>query len=233
MVVAEFIGTFSLASVMLAMVGRTAFPFFLAASAGATLSLMVLIIGSVSGALINPALTVGLWTVRKLDTTRTLVFVAAQMLGGLVAWQLNQYLLDAPLKSLAGDEFLWRVLIAEALGAFVFAYGVGAAIYHEYRGLKYAVTLGLSLSVGIVLATFASNGLLNPAVALGVHSWSLAYVIGPIVGAILGLNVYGWLGAPESRPKSRVLARISAGKTTFQISRQKTNSKSGKTKKRK
>jgi len=193
MVVAEFFGTFCLAGVILAMLGRTSFPFFQAAAAGATFGLMLLILGAVSGAHINPALTVAFWSVRKLQTTKAVVFIAAQLLGGLAAWRMSEYLLGTPIKSIAGDEFIWRILIAEALGAFVFAFGVAAAVYQGYRGLRLAVTAGTSLSVGMILATFAGNGLINPAVAITVQSWSIAYAVGPVVGAVLGMNLYGWL----------------------------------------
>jgi hypothetical protein len=43
----------------------------------------------------------------------------------------------------------------------------------------------------------AANGALNPAVAYGINSWSLAYAIGPIVGAIIGMNLYAILFATE------------------------------------
>lgn len=195
-VVAEFIGTFSLASAVLAMSGRTAFPFFSAVIAGGTLGLMVLAIGSVSGAHINPAVTVGMWTLRKIKTTQAVVYIAAQLLGGLAAWRFNEYLLNSPLKNIAGDKFDWRVLIAEAVGTLIFTFGIAAAVYQGYKGLRQAVAIGGSLTLGILIATFASNGALNPAVAIGVHSWSFAYVAGPLLGAILGMNLYAQLFAP-------------------------------------
>lgn len=217
MVVAEFIGTFTLASAVLAMSGRTSFPFFVATAAGTTLALMVLVIGSVSGGLINPAVTVGMWTLRKITTTAAVVFIAAQMLGGLVAWRFNEYLLDSPLKNTAGEKFDWRILVAEAVGTFIFTFGVAAAVYQGYRGLKRAVTMGASLSLGILIATFASNGALNPAVAVGVHSWSLAYVVGPLVGAVLGMNLYAMVFAdrpPRAKVAKTVVAKPATRKTT-------------------
>lgn len=196
MVVAEFLGTFSLASAVLAMSARTPFPFFAAVVAGGTLGLMVLAIGPVSGAHINPAVTVGMWTLRRIQTTVAIVYIAAQMLGGMVAWRFNEYLLDKSLPNIAGDKFDWRVLIAEAVGTFVFTFGVAAAVYQGYKGLRQAAAIGGSLALGILIATFASNGALNPAVGLGIHSWSFAYIAGPLLGSILGMNLYAQLFAP-------------------------------------
>ncbi len=196
MVVAEFLGTFSLASAVLAMSGRTAFPFFAAAMAGATLGLMVLAIGSVSGAHINPAVTIGMWTLRKIETTVAVVYIVAQLLGGAVAWRFNEYLLDTPLKNIAGAKFDWRVFTAEAVGTFIFTFGIAAAVYQGYKGLRQAVAIGGSLTLGVLVATFASNGALNPAVALGIHSWSFTYVAAPVLGSIIGMNLYAQLFAP-------------------------------------
>ncbi len=208
-VVAEFLGTFSLASAVLAMAGRTSFPFFPAVMAGGTLGLMVLAIGSVSGAHINPAVTVGMWTLRKIGTTSAAVYIVAQLLGGAVAWRFNEYLLNSPLKNIAGDKFDWRVLIAEAVGTFVFTFGIAAAVYQGYKGLRQAVAIGGSLTLGVLIATFASNGALNPAVALGINSWSFAYVAGPLLGSILGMNLYAQLFAPTLG-----LVTVSSKKTT-------------------
>lgn len=217
-VVAEFIGTFVLASAILAMVGRTSFPFFAAVAGGSAVALMTLIVGSVSGAHINPAVTIAMWTVRKIETTRALVFIAAQGLGGAVAWRFNEYLLGSALKNIAGAKFDWHILVAEAVGTLVFTFGFAAAVYLGYRGLKNAVTVGISYGLGIVIAAFASNGLLNPAVAVGVNSWSIAYAVGPLLGAVVGINLYAMLFDP-ARLVTAKASRVSV----------RTNSKSTKT----
>ncbi len=223
--VAEFLGTYVLASVVLSMAGRTAFPFFVAAAAGATVGLMVLVIGNSSGAHINPAVTIGLWTIRRVDTVRALTYLAAQALGGLVAWKLNEYLLNSPLKSIAGDRFDWRVFVAEAVGTFVFTFGVAAAVYLAYRGLRLAVTIGASFGAGVLVATFASNGLLNPAVALGVKSWSLAYVGAPILGAIVGMNLYALLFSTVLATPSKVTVRGASTSTTTNTAKKRTTTR--------
>jgi glycerol uptake facilitator-like aquaporin len=56
----------------------------------------VLAFGGVSGAHVNPAITFGTWTARRIGTLRAISYIAAQLLGGLAAWQLYQYLVDKP-----------------------------------------------------------------------------------------------------------------------------------------
>jgi glycerol uptake facilitator-like aquaporin len=49
------------------------------------------------------------------------------------------------------------------------------------------------LRLGIMMAAPISNGLLNPAVALGIGSFSASYVIGPIIGAVVAMLGYQFL----------------------------------------
>lgn len=195
-VTAEFVGTAVLASTILSMAGRTSFPFFASVVAGLTMALMVLVIGPISGAHINPVVTIGLWTTRKLQTTQAIMYVLAQLLGGAAAWQMNEYLLNQPLRNNAGGSLNWRVLIAEAIGAFVFTLALSAAVSRAYTGAKLAVTAGLGLTIGMIMASLASNGIINPAAAVGIQSLNWAYTLGPLLGGIVGMNLYGLLFAP-------------------------------------
>ena len=52
------------------------------------------------------------------------------------------------------------------------------------------LVIGASLMIGISLAAPISNAVLNPAVAVGIGSVSLAYLAGPLIGAIAG----AWVG---------------------------------------
>ena len=203
MLVAEFLGTYALASAVLAMASRTSFPFFGAAAAGIALALMVLVIGSTSGSHINPAVTFGLWTLRKVPTNQAAAFIAVQMAGGFVALRTNQYLMNEVFENTATTNWDWRVVLAEAIGTFVFTFGIAAAVYKAYEGAQLAATIGASLFVGVLLASFGAAGALNPAVALGVNSWSASYIVAPLVGAAIGMNLYKYLfAAPQ--PKRRV-----------------------------
>ncbi len=208
MLVAEVFGTTTLAVAVYSMVARTSFPLFGGMAAGLTLALMVLAVGKVSGALINPAVTVGLWSIRKLKTTSAIMLLAAQMLGGVAAWSLIKYFIGRPLDSLVQGPFDWKVLIAEAVGAIVFTFGLASAVYQKYEGGKLAFAAGASLTLGILVASMASNGVINPAVAVGLQSWSWAYAVGPLIGSVIGMNLYALLFEADL-PKIRVV-RVNA-----------------------
>jgi len=203
MLVAEFVGTYALASAVFALAGRTSFPFFPAVAAGTTLALMVFMFGAVSGAHINPAVTFGLWTLRKVPTSQAIVFVAVQMLAGFVALRVNERLLNSSVEHLAKTNWDWRVIVAEAIGTLVFTMGIAAAIYGKYEGGRLAAAIGMSLTVGVLVASFGASGWLNPAVALAANSLSASYVLGPLIGAVLGMNIYALLFAPTTANAKR------------------------------
>lgn len=212
MLVAEFLGAALLSTVTLAMLGRTSFPFFVAAAAGVAFGAMAYLFGAHS----NPAVTIGLWTMRKVQSLQAVAMIAAQMLGGVAAWKLTEYLLDSGIKNIAGDSFDWRILLAEAIGAFVLGLGVAVASTRAYTGAQWANALGVSLFLGVLVATFASNGVLNPAVAVGVQSWNWAYALGPVLGGVVGMSFYGLLfvGWPVRRTRAAaVRAKASTRKT--------------------
>src|SRR3990167_9886313 len=97
----EFIGTAILATVVLAVSGRSAMPYETALFSGITLALLVLIFGPFSGAHINPVVTIGMWTVKKIQTSTAIVYIGAQMLGGFAALQMNEMLIDTTLRNRA------------------------------------------------------------------------------------------------------------------------------------
>lgn len=191
MLVAEFMGTFVLASAVLAMVTSGASLLETAVAAGGTLALMVLVVGPVSGAHINPAVTLGLWSVRKVQTMQAAVYWVVQLLGGLAAWQLHEYLRGDALPSLAVSGYDGKVLVAEVMGTLVFTFGIAAAVSAAYEGGRLAAAVGGSLFLGVLVAAgLGSNAVLNPAVAIGIQSWSWTYALAPLLGAVVGMNLY-------------------------------------------
>ncbi|MBA3757665.1 aquaporin [Candidatus Saccharibacteria bacterium] len=199
---AEFLGTAALVLIALVLSEITPVSYFVATSLAITLAAIVFIFGPISGAHFNPAITFGMWTARRIGTLRATAYVAAQMLGGLGAWQLYQYLNDkaVPAQSVTFNTTIW---LAEAVGAFVLALGITAAISRAVDSLQWAVTAGATYFVGIMIASTASAGYLNPAVAVGLRSWNAAYVLGPLVGALVAVNLYHLLFSPSAVPVKR------------------------------
>lgn len=189
---AEFIATATLTIVVLSVLARTTFPFFVALGAGLALGLMVVLLGRVSGTHANPAITLGFLSKKMINTTDAIVYIAFQLLGAFLALGLYQYLSDRVLP-ISSSSFDWRVFTAEAVGAFVFGFGVFAAVSQKFTPASLGSVIGVSLIIGLLIASSGSSAILNPAVALGLKSFTLAYIIGPIVGVIVGMHAYSYL----------------------------------------
>jgi len=202
MVVAEFLGTGLLALVMLSVQRSTiGIPYFVAIAGGLAVTALMFVLSTVSGAHFNPAITIGLWTARKVKSLPALVYLVAQLLGGWAAYGVYTYFVNSSLQKLGG-HFTWRVFLAEAVGTMIFGL-VWAAV--AARRLSYAVA-GVGFTLGVIVAAAASIGLINPAVAISARAWEvfsstgwLTYALAPVVGAAVGINLYNLLfDAPEA-----------------------------------
>ena len=149
-------------------------------------------IGNISGAHINPAVTIGAWSIGKIKSSDALFYIIAQFIGaGLVLLVSQKGLNSAPILAAADSS---RVLLAEAIGAALFTFGIASVIYGKAQGAASGFVIGGSLLLGIALAAFfGSNAVLNPAVALGIGSFGSMYVLGPVIGSVIGMNVYKYL----------------------------------------
>lgn len=204
---AEFLGTATLVMVAIVLSQITPVSYFLGTSLALALAALVVIFGAISGAHLNPALTFAMWTARRIGTLRATGYVVAQMLGGLAAWQLFQYLADKDLPART-VEFTTQAWLAEAVGTFILALGITAVVARAADSLQWAFAAGASYFVGIIAASTAAAGFLNPAMALGMRSWNAAYVLGPLVGALLAVNLYYLLfAAPAAVTRKKTATR--------------------------
>jgi aquaporin Z len=221
--VAEFLGTGVLTLLLLSVQRSTiGVPFFIGAIAGLALAAMVLAFWRVSGSHFNPAITIAMFIARRITAIRALGYVVAQVLGAMGAYYLYVYFVKNNLQPLEG-KFSGNVMTAEAVGAGLLALGYAAAKFQRFTAGMAAAATGISYMLASVLSSGApsSFGLVNPAVALSVvnpgftlsiQSWVLAtYVLGPIIGAIVGLNLYKLLFAsPEGAVVGNVIDNTTA-----------------------
>ena len=194
--IAELLGTFTLALVVgLSLAGS--FPPATPLLAGLTLGLFVYTIGAISGAHINPAVTIGAWSIKKIGNKDALWYIVAQFIGAAIAMLVVSKTTGMPHLVVVSS---WKVVLAELVGAFFFTFGIASVVYNKAHAHVSGVVIGGSLLLGIIIAAaLGSNGVLNPAVALGIGSFNLAYLFGPIVGAVFGMQAYKYLGSEEGK----------------------------------
>jgi len=217
---AEFIGTFLLAGVIIAGQGQPIFVLF-------ALVGIVLLIGAISGAHVNPAITIGAWATRRIGWLRAVGYIIVQFLGAAVAYlafsafiggaaevseQQQLYGQAAPtlfaaadLANVAGKE--WYVFFSELLGASILGFAVASATRTLDR-LTGAFTIGLGIFIALMVTVTVSgyvsaSAIFNPAVALALQAyqpivWTYAvYALAPVIGGVIGFIVHDLVRTKE------------------------------------
>ncbi|HVI69620.1 MAG TPA: aquaporin, partial [Magnetospirillaceae bacterium] len=176
----------------------------------AALAVMVLVmaLSRLSGAHLNPAVTIGLWATRQVSLLKAGGYLVAQVLGAMLGLiVVTQFVNAAPvdattqaaLRVFAAPELTeqWRPFIAEMLGALIFGFGVAAAVVGRKNSHEAGFIVGGALLLGLIIGTLGSPSILNPAVALGMSAyhteniWSiLVFAVAPIIGAAAGAWLY-------------------------------------------
>lgn len=185
--IAEFLGAGAL-TLIVALSLKGAFPIPTPFLAALTLGLFVYSIGHISGAHLNPAVTIGAWSIQKISTNQAVGYVLSQAIGAIVAMLIANSFYSGVAVTPPDTA---QIFMAELFGTFFFTFGIASVIYGKTPAQLSGVVIGGSLLLGIAFASLmGSSGLLNPAVALGAGSFNLAYLLGPIAGSLLGMNVY-------------------------------------------
>jgi glycerol uptake facilitator-like aquaporin len=193
MLVAEFLGTGILTLVFLSVQRSTiGISYFVALAAGLTVASLTYVFGLVSGGHFNPAITIGSLLTRRVKVLAAAAYVVAQLLGAWAAYGVYTYFVNSSLQQIGG-HFTWRVMVAEAVGAFIFAFVWAAAAAQRLN----SAVAGVGYTLAIIVASVASIGFVNPAVAMGARAWNIwgsmgwgTYAAGPVVGGLVGFALY-------------------------------------------
>ena len=220
---AEFVGTFVLVfcgcgSAVLAgdKIGFLGVSF----AFGLALLAMVYTIGHVSGCHINPAVSLGLFITKKMDRRYFGGYVAAQILGAIVAsacllviakgiptgydasamgFAANGYDLHSPghyslLAALVTEVVLTFFLVLTVIGATDLKAPVG------FAGIPIGLVLTLIHLVGIPVTNTSVNPARSIGPALFVGGWALQqlwlFILAPLAGSVLAAVVYNGFRVP-------------------------------------
>lgn len=224
---AEFIGTFWLVlggcgSAVLA----AAFPDVgiglhgVALAFGLTVLTMAYAVGHISGCHLNPAVSVGLAVGGRFKTSELLPYIAAQVLGAIVAAAVLYFIASGkPGFDLAGglasngyadhspgNYSAASAFVTEVVMTFMFLMIIlGATDKRAPAGFA-PVAIGLALTLIHLISIPVTNTSVNPARSTGpalmVGGWALAQLwmfwVAPLIGAALAGMAYRWLGSEPS-----------------------------------
>ncbi len=117
------------------------------------------------------------------------MYVIAQLAGGMAALLVATRLVaDLPTGGAVGSM---TILVAELVGMALFTFGIAAVVHGKVHESMSGMMVGGSLLLGIIVAVqLGSGGILNPAVALALGAFNLHYVLGSVLGAIVGMQCY-------------------------------------------
>jgi len=186
---------------------------FISLAFGIVIAVVVYAFGPVSGAHINPSVTISLAVTRRFPWAEVGPYILAQLVGAFVGALLiiaafGSGAVDLGLGStvLGPGVSYWQGIVAEVLGTFLLMFSVMALAVDSRAPLGWAgLMIGLAVAAAIMLVGPVTGGALNPARAFGPYlalsvaggtvSWSEypVYVIGPVVGAVAAALLYDFV----------------------------------------
>jgi MIP family channel proteins len=180
--------------------------FGIAAAHGLAIAIMVSSLGHISGGHFNPAITIGFWVTKRITTLDAVLYWVAQLAGATAAAFLLKAVvpeetwravaLGTP--SLVRDFPVWSAIVLEAITTFFLVLVVFATAVDE-KGTFRAIAgfgIGLTITIGILVAGPFTGAALNPSRAFGPAlaashwaNWGV-YWVGPLAGGFLAGYLY-------------------------------------------
>jgi MIP family channel proteins len=163
---------------------------------------MIYALGHLSGAHINPAVTLAFWTVRRFPSAEVVPYVAAQCMGAVAASFLSRSALGT---AGSGGATLPTVSIAAAFGvewllSFVLMFVIMAVATDErvadgFAAIAVGLTVGFCALVGGPLTGASMNPArsLGPAITSGVWQSHWVYWLAPVTGMFIAARAYDFL----------------------------------------
>lgn len=181
---------------------------------GAILFVLIAILAPISGAHFNPAVTLVMYLRKELPLSAALLFVLAQLAGGLVGVWAAHVMFEAPVFQLSEKI---RTGNGQWLGELIATFGLIFTILGtvRFRPEWVAPAVGLYISAGYWFTS--STSFANPAITVGrAFSNSFAgiapenvagFVIAQFAGALLAWALAIWLFDPKSPEQESSIAK--------------------------
>ncbi len=181
---------------------------------GAILVVLITILGPISGAHFNPAVTLIFALKRELSSRDALLYAAAQIIGGIAGTMLAHGMFALPVLDMSmkvrtgGAQWL-----AEAVAAFGLVATILAGLRFERTSIPWLVGLYITAAYWFT----ASTSFANPAVAIarsltntfsGIRPQDLpGFIAAELSGAVIALLFMSWLLREAADPSPHAEAR--------------------------
>jgi MIP family channel proteins len=182
---------------------------------GLALAAVVAAVGHVSGAHVNPAVTLGMAAAGKFPWKYTPIYIGVQLVGAVLAAFATWLTFGGPARSEANLAATYpaqgvgdlQAFLVEVLITFILVFVVMAVATDDRAPATIApIAVGFALAVGVFIAGPVTGGAVNPVRALGpmivagdlTSAW--LYILGPIVGGVLAALLYDRTMAETEAP---------------------------------
>lgn len=173
---------------------------------GAILVVLITMLGPISGAHFNPAVTLVFWLKKQLSVSEGAAYVAVQIVGGIVGvWAAHLMFAEPVFQSSMTERTGGAQWFAEGVATF----GLLFTILATLKARESAVAMAVGLYITAAYWFTASTSFANPAVTIA-RAWSdtfagirpvdaPAFIMAQLAGAVIALAVCRWLLKDSAR----------------------------------
>ena len=177
---------------------------------GLAIGIMISALGHITGGVFNPAVTLGLLVARRIEAGRALLYVVAQLLGGIAAAGVltlvysdlgemgrNNIGVNLGVPSIGHGFSTTNALIMEIVLTFFLMLAIfGIGVDHRTSRTVTGLVIGLTITLDIFAGGAVSGAAMNPARAFGpaviqrdfADHW--VWWVGPAIGASMAALLY-------------------------------------------
>lgn len=181
---------------------------------GLTVMICIYVFGRISGAHLNPAVTIGLLVTKNIDLVDSIYYIVAQVIGACIGSLALFLCLGDPAVAIGGlgatapglGVTYWQAMFAEFLGTFFLMMAVmGVAVDKKAEPGVAGITIGMTVAAVIAVLGAFTGASINPARTFGPYLMDMIlggqnlwayfpiYLVGPILGAICAAYAFAYL----------------------------------------
>lgn len=167
---------------------------------GAILVVLITILGPISGAHFNPAVTVAFLIRREISLRLSLAYITVQIIGAVCGALLAHFMFELPLYQ---ESEKLRTGIAQWGSEFVATFGLLATIFGTIHWREKAVPMMVGLYITAAYWFTSSTSFANPAVTIArsfTNTFSgifpehaFGFILAQLLAAVIGAYVLSWL----------------------------------------
>ena len=195
---------------------------------GLSLLVATYAIGPVSGCHVNPAVTVGMWLMRKTDGAKVPYYLVGQFLGAAVGGLLifgiasdldgfdatNNFSANGWGAHSPGGYGFAAMVIVEIVFAALLVFAVLSTTHRSFPPMQGGLVVGLTFTLIHLVTTPIDNASANPALSFATAIFAggdamkqlWAFIAFPVVGAFVG--VLAWVAVDDAKLEDTMLGEI-------------------------